>query len=200
MDKTVMYKIEYGLYVLTSRENERDNGCIVNTVMQVTSSPNRVVVAVNKQNYTHDQIVNTKQFNACMLTTETPFQIFEQFGYQSGRDVDKWKGIQEKRASNGLCYLPQYSNGYLSCQVVSMMDLGTHTMFLADVVDGVVLSEEPSVTYSDYHSRIKPAPAASGKKGYRCKICGYIYEGEPLPVDFICPICKHGADDFEKIQ
>ncbi|SFR83509.1 flavin reductase [Anaeromicropila populeti] len=201
MNQQAMYKIGYGLYVLTACEAGKDNGCVVNTVMQVTTTPNRVMVAVNKQNLTHDMIQNTGVFNVSALTTSVPFEVFKHFGFQSGKTVDKFEGYEDKsRSENGILYLTKDTNAYISCKVVSSMDLGTHTLFLADVTDADVLSEGESVTYAYYQQFIKPAPAPAKKKGYRCKICGYVYEGDELPEDFICPICKHGAADFEKIE
>lgn len=200
MDNQAMFKIGYGLYVITAKNEEKDNGCIVNTVMQVTTNPNRVTVAINKQNFTHDLIMQSGIFNVSMLTTLAPFELFKHFGFQSGRDVDKFADYEWKeRSENGLFYIPKYANSYLSCKLVSTMDLGTHTLFLADVTDGKVLSEDESLTYAYYHKNVKPQPKQENKKGYRCKICGYIYEGDVLPDDYICPLCKHGAADFEKL-
>lgn len=198
MDAKAMYKISYGLYVVTAKEGEKDNGCITNTVTQVTSSPNRITVAINKQNYTHDMIVKTGQFNVSILSEQATFPTFEHWGYQSGRDVDKARGIMFKRSENGLIYLTEEANAYLSAKVVSMTDLGTHTLFLADVTDGEVLSQDESATYSFYQKHIKGKPATPKgvKKGFICTICGYIYEGDTLPADFVCPICKHPATDF----
>lgn len=199
MDKRAMYNLTYGLFVLTAKEGEKDNGCIVNTVAQVTTSPNRITVAVNKTNHTHDMIMNTGLFNANILTEKTPFGVFQHFGFQSGRDVNKFMGDSYKRSENGIIYLPDTANAYISGKVVSATDIGTHTLFLADVTDAAVLSEDPSVTYAYYQAHIKPQPEKPKKTGWRCKICGYVYEGEDLPEDFICPWCKHGAIDFEKI-
>ena len=200
MDNAVMYKLTYGLFVLTAKEGEKDNGCIINTAMQVTGDPNRIIVVVNKQNYTHDMIMNTKKFNVSLLNTEADFDLFKQFGFQSGRDVDKMEGVSFSRSENGLAYLNNMVNGYISGQVISTTDLGSHTMFLADVTDGKVLSDTESVTYAYYHKNIKPAPQPAKKKGWICKICGYVYEGEDLPDDFVCPICKHPASDFEPLK
>lgn len=195
-----MFKISYGLYVLSAQENGKDNGCIVNTVQQVTVAPNRITVAVNKENHTHDMIVNTGLLNVSVLDQTVPFHIFENFGFQSGRTADKFQGIEYKRDKNGLAYLSKYANAFISGKVVSTVDLGTHTMFVADVADAEVLSDEESTTYTYYQKHIKPAPPKEEKKsGWRCVICGYVYEGDPLPEDFICPLCKHGAADFEKI-
>ena len=201
MDKKAMYKLSYGLFVVSAAENGKDNGCITNTAIQVTTSPNRIVLAVNKANYTHDMIMNTGRFNVSILAQNTPFELFERFGFQSGRDVDKFQGFDgAERAENGIMRLNKYATAYLSCGVVTATDLGSHTLFLADVTDGEVVSAGESVTYAYYQDKIKPAPQKTTVKGWRCKICGYVYEGENLPEDFICPLCKHPASDFEKIE
>lgn len=201
MDMKVMYQLTYGLYVLTAREGDKDNGCIINTAAQITTTPNRISIAVNKQNYTHGMIMNTKEFNVSVLITQTPFDTFKNFGYQSGKVTDKMASISYLRASNGIAYLTEQSSGYISGKVAEIVDLGTHTLFIADVADAQVLSEQEPVTYAYYQNNIKPAPEkpVNNKKGYICTICGYIYEGEELPEDYICPICKHGAVDFEKL-
>ena len=199
MDPKAVFNIGYGLYVLTAREGERHNGCIVNTVQQLTDSPLRIGVTVNKNNLTHDMIARTGLFNASVLSQSVDFEVFRHFGFQSGRTAEKIAGYPGMAVSeNGLTYLGEKTNAYLSGKVFQSIDLGTHTLFLADLTDARVLSGEASVTYSDYHARIKPKPAAKAK-GWRCRICGYVYEGEELPADFICPLCKHGAVDFEKI-
>lgn len=200
MNNAVMFKLTYGLFVLTAKDGGKDNGCIINTAMQVTAEPNRIIIVVNKQNYTHDMIMKTKEFNVSMIDTDADFELFKHFGFQSGRDVDKMSGVSFSRSENGVAYLNEMVNGYISGRVISTTDLGSHTMFLADVVGGDVLSDAGSVTYSYYHKNIKPAPQPVKKKGWICKICGYVYEGEELPPDFICPICKHPASDFERIQ
>lgn len=201
MDISALFKIGYGLYVLTARENEFDNGCIVNTVSQLTSSPAQVSVAVNKANKTHDMIYNTGLFNASMLTENVPFDIFKHFGFASGKDTDKFAGFSDmQRSGNGLYFIDRYTNAYISGRVIQTVDVGTHTLFIADVTDCSVLSSETSVTYDYYFKNIKPQPAAVKKTCWRCRICGYIYEGDELPEDFVCPICKHGAADFEKIE
>ncbi|MDE6915215.1 MAG: flavin reductase, partial [Lachnospiraceae bacterium] len=185
---------------LTAREGDKDNGCIVNTVSQVTTEPNRIVVAVNKNNYTHDMIVRTGTFNVSILTENSKFETYKHWGFQSGASVDKAEGISYQRAENGIIYLAEETNAYLSAKVVSMTDLGTHTLFLADVTAGEVLSQDSSVTYSYYQNNIKTAPAAADKKkGFICTVCGYIYEGDVLPDDFICPWCKHPASDFKAL-
>ena len=199
MNNKALYNLSYGLFVLTARENEKDNGCIVNTVAQVTTSPNRILVAVNKNNYTHDMILRTGEFNVSILTEHTAFDTFKHWGFQSGSNVDKAVGIIFKRADNQIIYLVEETNAYISAKVISTTDLGTHTLFLADVTDAEVLSDDPSVTYSYYQQHIKPTPAKTAKKGYICTVCGYIYEGDPLPEDFICPLCKHPASDFKPL-
>ena len=204
MDTKAMFKFSYGLFVLTAKENGFDNGCIINTAIQVTSSPNRISIAVNKANKTHDMIHAAGEFNVCMLAENAPFSVFQNFGFQSGRDADKFASFaQKKRSANGIYYITDVANAYVSAKVDQEIDLGTHTMFIADVTDAEVLSDVPSVTYNYYQANIKPkpqvTPAQAGKTKWVCKICGYVYEGEELPADFICPICKHGAQDFEKV-
>lgn len=200
MDKKAMYKLTYGLFILTAREGEKDNGCIVNTVTQVTTDPNRITVAVNKKNYTHDMILRTGTFNVSVLTTDSKFDTYKHWGFQSGADVDKLEAITFQRAENGIVFIAEECNAYISAKVVSVTDLGTHTLFLADVTDAGVLSDTESVTYSYYQKNIKAAPKTDGKKkGFVCTVCGYIYEGDTLPEDFICPLCKHPASDFKPI-
>ncbi|MEE1137099.1 MAG: ferritin family protein [Acutalibacteraceae bacterium] len=203
MNTNAMFKIGYGLYVLTAKENGFDNGCVINTVTQVTSNPNRITVAVNKANKTHDMILATNEFNVSILTTGAKFELFKAFGFRSGKDVDKFEDFNaKKRSENGLYYITDSTNAYISAKVVTATDLGTHTLFLADVTDCEILSEVPSVTYDYYHKYIKPKPEVrkTAKVYYRCKICGYIYEGDELPADFICPLCKHPASDFERVE
>lgn len=200
MNTNAMYKIGYGLYILTAHDNGKDNGCITNTLIQVTTTPNRVSITVNKQNYTHDMIHNTGVFNASCLTEDVPFETIKHFGFQSGRDTEKIAVSSSfPRTENGVIYIPFFTNAYICGKVIQEIDLGTHTMFIADVTDADVISEAESVTYSYYHKNIKPKPESSKTGVFRCKICGYIYDKEELPPDFICPICKHGASDFEKI-
>jgi flavin reductase (DIM6/NTAB) family NADH-FMN oxidoreductase RutF len=199
MDNKAMFNLTYGLFILTAKDGSKDNGCIVNTVSQVTTDPNRIVVAVNKNNYTHDIIKKTGEFNVSILTEKTTFDTFKHWGFQSGRNVDKTEGINFKRAQNGIIYVAEDTNAVISAKVVSTTDLGTHTLFLADVTDCEVLSKDPSVTYTYYQNNIKPAPAPQKKKGFVCNICGYIYEGDTLPADFICPLCKHPASDFSPL-
>lgn len=199
MNPQSLFKISYGLYVVTASDG-KDNGCIINTFSQITDSPKRVILAVNKGNYTHDMILKTGKFNVSVLTTDTPFSVFEHFGFQSGRDVNKFADCTDiKRSANGLIYLSKYANAYISGQVVVTTDFGTHTLFIADVVDGEVLNEDASLTYDYYHKFVKPQPKKTKKKGWRCRICGFVYEGDELPADYVCPLCKHGAEEFEPI-
>ncbi len=201
MDNKVLFNIGYGLYVLSANEGEKDNGCIINTVMQVTSDPLQIAIAVNKKNYTNEMIQRTKKFNVSILSESAKFELFEHFGFHSGRDTDKFADFFDtKRSPNGVLYITQNTNSYMSAYVKQEIDLGTHTLFIAQLVAAEVLSDEPTVTYTYYQNNIKPKPQNTNKKGWRCKICGYIYEGENLPADFICPWCKHGAVDFEKIE
>lgn len=201
MNKNAMHKITYGLYILTAKEGEKDNGCIVNTVCQVTSEPNRIAVAVNKGNYTHDMIQRTGVFNVSILTEKSKFDTYKHWGFQSGKDVDKAEQISFKRSENGLIYITEETNAYISAKVLSTVDLGTHTLFIADVTDADVLGEDESVSYSFYQKNIKSVSKAAEaqKKGFICTVCGYIYEGDTLPDDFICPWCKHPASDFQPL-
>lgn len=201
IDPNAMFKLSYGLFVLSANDGSKDNGCIINTVMQVTDVKKRIAIAVNKANYTHDMIKKTGEFNVSVLTTDVPFKVFQQFGFQSGRDVDKFaQGGAEARTANGLRYVPEYSNAVISGKVTEEYDYDTHTLFVADVTEAAVLSNIPSVTYQYYFDHIKPQPQpTTNKTGYVCKICGFIYEGDELPADYICPLCKHGAEDFEKL-
>lgn len=203
MDTKAMYKLTYGLFVLTAKENDKDNGCIINTAIQVTSEPNRITIAVNKANYTHDMVLNTGVFNVSILSQEASFDMFKRFGFQSGRDVDKLEGFTGyKRGENDVIYVTEGTNGYISGKVVQTVELGTHTLFIADVTDMEVLSDKTSVTYEYYQQNIKPKPQPKQdeeKTIWKCKVCGYEYEGEELPEDFICPWCKHPASDFEKV-
>lgn len=200
MDTSALFKIGYGLYVLSCHEQGKDNGCIVNSVMQVTSEPLQIAVCVSKSNYTCEIIQHTKKFNLSVLTENADFDVFKNFGYQCGRNVDKFANFTEvKRSPNGILYIIKDTNAYFSAWVKQEIDLGTHIMFIAQLVAAEILSEKTSVTYDFYQKNIKPKPQSTEKKGWRCKICGYIYEDENLPSDFICPICKHGAIDFEKI-
>lgn len=201
IDNTAMFKISYGLFVLTAKDHEKNNGCIINTVQMVTDNPKKISVTVNKANYTHDMIKNTGVFNVSVLSTDAPFAVFERFGFSSGRDTDKFAGKEISVTENGIAYISENTNAVISGKVIDQVDCGTHTVFIAEVTYASVLSATPSMTYDYYFQNVKPKPVASqeNKKGYVCKICGYVYEGDELPADFICPLCKHGAEDFEKL-
>ncbi|MBQ9778489.1 MAG: flavin reductase [Clostridia bacterium] len=199
-DLKALFNIGYGLYVVTCNDGKKDNGLIVNTVSQVTSSPNRIAVCINKENYSHHVIKQTGKMNVNCLTVDAPFKVFEAFGFRSGRNVDKFADCQPLRSDNGLVFLPRYINAMMSLKVEQYVDLDTHGMFICEITEARVLSDRETMTYTYYQNNVKPKPKTEGKKGYVCKICGYVYEGEPLPEDFICPLCKHGAADFEKIQ
>ena len=199
-DLTALFRIGYGLYVVTSNDGKKDNGLIVNTVTQVTNTPNRLAVTINKENYSHHVIKQTGKMNVNCLSEDAPFAVFEAFGFQSGRNVDKFADCQPLRSDNGLVFLPRYINAFLSLKVEQYVDLDTHGMFICSVTEARVISDRPTMTYTYYQDHVKPKPQVEGKKGYVCKICGYVYEGDPLPEDFICPLCKHGAADFEPIQ
>ncbi len=198
-DMSALFKIGYGLYVVTCNDGKKDNGLIVNTVSQVTNQPNRVSVTINKANYSHHIINKTGKMNVCTLSTDAPFELFKNFGFRSGRSEDKFENVYAKRSENGLYYLTKCINSYMSLEVEQYVDLGTHGMFICRVTEAKVVSDAETMTYSYYHANVKPKPKTENKKGYVCKICGYIYEGDELPEDFICPLCKHGAEDFEKI-
>ena len=199
-DPSALFNIGYGLYVVTSNDGKKDNGLIVNTVTQLTSTPNRVAVTINKQNYSHHVIKGSGKMNVNCLTVDAPFSVFEAFGFVSGRNVDKFADCEPLRSENGLVVLPRYINAFLSLKVVQYLDLDTHGMFICEVTEARVLSDREAMTYAYYHANVKPKPATEGKRGYICKICGYVYEGENLPEDFECPLCKHGAQDFEEIK
>ena len=199
-DLSALFNIGYGLYVVTSRDEDRDNGLIVNTVTQVTNTPNRVAVTINKQNYSHHIIKKTGVMNVNCLDVSAPFSLFENFGFRSGRTADKFEGIQELRSGNGLRFLPRHINSFLSLQVEQYVDLGTHGMFICAVTEARVCGSRETMTYTHYQNHVKPKPATEGKQGYVCKVCGWVYEGDELPEDILCPICKHGAADFEEIK
>ncbi|MBQ3333961.1 MAG: flavin reductase, partial [Thermoguttaceae bacterium] len=199
-DLKALFKIGYGLYVVTSNDGKKDNGLIVNTISQVTSTPNRVAVCINKQNYSHHVIKQTGVMNVNCLSTDAPFSVFETYGFQSGRGVDKFAGTDMPRSDNGLIFLPQYVNALMSLKVEQVIDLDTHGMFICSVTEVSFLSDKETMTYNYYQQHVKPRPKTEGKKGWVCKICGYVHEGEELPDDFICPLCKHGAADFERIS
>ncbi len=205
MNKRVMYRLSYGLFVLTAKEGDKDNGCIINTAIQAASTPNQISICVNKANYTHDMIMRTGKFTVSVISHAATFDLFKHFGFQSGRDVNKFEGFSGyKRGDNGICIVTEATNAFISVEVEKTEDIGSHTMFIGTITDMDVLSDTPSATYEYYMNNIKPKPEAVGKiEGgqviWRCTICGYEYVGEELPDDFICPICKHPASDFEKV-
>ena len=205
MDNKAMYKLSYGLFVLTAKDGDKDNGCIINTAIQAASEPNQISICVNKANYTHDMILKTMAFNVSVISESADFSLFKRFGFASGRDTDKFDGFSDyKTGSNSIRYITAGTNAYISVKVDKTMDLGSHTMFVGTITDMEVLSDTASATYAYYFENIKPKPEAVGttKDGqtiWRCKICGYEYVGEELPDDFICPICKHPASDFERV-
>ena len=199
-DMTALFNIGYGLYVITSNDGKKDNGLIVNTVTQVTNSPNRIAVCINKQNYSHHVIQQTGIMNVNCLSVDAPFSVFENFGFQSGRNTDKFANCTPLHSDNGLVFLPKYINSFMSLKVEQYIDMDTHGMFICSITEARVLSDKETMTYTYYQNNVKPKPQTDGKKGWVCKICGYVYEGEDLPDDFICPLCKHGAADFEPIS
>lgn len=205
MDKKAMYKLSYGMFVLTAKEDNKDNGCIINTAIQAASEPNQLSICVNKLNYTHDMIKRTGAFTVSVISQNAAFDLFKQFGFQTGREVDKFADFSScTRGANGIYYITEGINAYISVKVTKSEDLGSHTMFIGEITDMEVLSEVPSVTYEYYLNNIKPKPQAvditeEGQTVWRCTICGYEYVGEELPEDFVCPLCKHPASDFEKI-
>ena len=208
VDKKAFNKIGYGLYVVTSREGDKDNALIVNTVCQVSSEPLRISVCINKQNYSHDMIKNTGKMNVNCLGESAPFEVFTAFGFRSGRDTDKMAGVSFTRSENGIAVLTEHVNAFMSLEVEQYIDLGSHGMFICSVSESAVTSGEESMTYAYYHAHVKPkkpvekkdGEQTGKKKGYVCRICGWVYEGETLPPDIVCPICKHGAEDFEEIK
>ncbi len=206
IDNKAIFNISYGLFVLVARQGEKDNACIINVAQQVTSDPLQIAICVNKSNLTHDMVLRTLKFNLCPLSEEATMKPFQHFGFQSGRDVDKFAECQQElRTDNGLLYLPNFINSVISCVVTKSIDLGTHTLFIARVMEAKVLTDSPSITYNYYQQHIKPKPTGSagvppaeeGKKRWVCDVCGYVYEGDSLPADFICPWCKHPASDFK---
>ena len=199
-DLSALFNIGYGLYVVTSNDGKKDNGLIVNTVTQVTNTPNRIAVTINKSNYSHHVIKQTGKMNINCLSVDAPFSVFERFGFQSGRNVDKFADFEPLRSDNGLAFLPRHINSFMSLTVEQYIDLDTHGMFICSIAEARVLSDRETMTYTYYQSHVKPKPVVNDKKGYVCKICGYVYEGDTLPEDFICPLCKHGASDFEEIK
>lgn len=200
MNKEVLGKISYGLYLLSAKSRGRDNGCIVNTVCQITENPDKVLVIVNKSNLTNDFIRESGKFNISVLSEKSKFSTYQHWGFQSGRDVDKTENISFQRSDNGLLYITDEANAYFSAEVVDSVDFPSHTMFIAQVTQAEVLSDDSSVTYDYYRKNIKSNGGNSAHKGYICMVCGYVYEGDPLPADFICPWCKHGADAFQKME
>ncbi len=201
-DMTALFRIGYGLYVVTSNDGKKDNGLIVNTVTQVTDTPNRVAVCINKQNYSHHVIKQTGVMNVNCLSTDAPFKVFEHFGFRSGRSADKFSDWPDEpfRSGNGLVFLPKYINAFMSLKVEDYLDLGTHGLFICSVTEARVISDRETMTYTYYQKNVKPRPQTEGKKGFVCTVCGYVYEGDELPDDFICPLCKHGVADFEPIE
>ena len=207
IDNKAIFNISYGLFVLVARQGEKDNACIINVAQQVTSDPLQLAICVNKQNLTHDMVLRTLKFNLCPLSEEATMKPFQHFGFQSGKTVDKFADCEvELRTDNGLRYLPKYINSVISCVVTKSIDLGTHTMFIAMPMEARVLSDSPSITYAYYQQHIKPKPSnpqtlePSNKKKWVCEVCGYVYEGDELPADFICPWCKHPASDFKLVE
>lgn len=201
MNNEAIFKLSYGLYVLSVRENGKDNACVVNTVMQAALEPNTLCVCVNKANYTHDMLMRTKKLAVSVLNKNTDFELIKRFGFQSGRDADKFNEFGEcERLPSGVLYVTKNTNAYISATTDKTIDLGSHTMFLGKISDAEVLNDVPSLTYEHYLNNIKPKPekAVTGKIVWRCKICGYEYDGEELPPDYVCPLCKHPASDFEK--
>ena len=200
IDSKALFKIGYGLYVVTTNDGNRDNGLIVNTVCQLTSTPERVAVTVNKANYSHDTIKKTGKMNVNCLSVEAPFKVFEAFGFKSGRDTDKFADCTPLRSENGLVVLPKYINSYMSLSVTDYVDLGTHGMFICELTEANVISDVETMSYSYYHKNVKPKPQAEKVKGWVCTVCGYVHDEEELPADFECPLCKHGREVFEPIK
>lgn len=198
MDIQALNKLSYGLFVLTARQGGKDNGCIINTAGQITVTPNRIQISVSKQNLTHDMVLASGEFNVSVLSQDAVFWVFQHYGFQSGRDVDKFENIPETRTANGIRYIAGCTNAVISGKVISTVDCGTHTLFIADVTDALTLSDEPSMTYQYYFDHVKPKPQPTKKTSWVCTVCNYVYEGEELPADYVCPLCKHGPEAFEK--
>ena len=199
VEQSTIFKLSYGLFILTAKVADKDNGCIVNTVTQITQTPLRISVTVSKANYTHDMILKTGEFNASILAESVPFSVFQQFGFKSGKNTDKFANcVYDVRADNGIRYVPEFTNGIISAKLTESFDYGTHTLMVADVTQAFTISDARSATYQYYFDQIKPKPQPPKevKKGFVCKICGYVHEGDTMPEDFICPICKHSAKDF----
>ena len=200
MDNTAFFKLNYGLFVLSAKEGEKDNGCITNTVMQISQEPNTFAISVNKENYTNTMIEKTGEFNVSVIDETAPFSLFEHFGFKSGKDTDKFADFNGfARTKNGIVYITKNTSAYFSCKVIEKIDCYTHTIFIAEVAEAEVISDKNSMSYDYYHKNVKPQPQKSEKTVWVCKICGYTYEGEELPADFVCPWCKHPASDFEKV-
>ena len=199
-DLTALFNIGYGLYVVTCNDGKKDNGLIVNTVTQVTNTPNRIAVTINKENYSHHIIKQTGVMNINCLSQDAPFSVFEKFGFRSGRSVNKFEDEEVLRSDNGIVFLSKYINSFMSLKVEQYVDFGTHGMFICAITESRVISSAETMTYTYYQKNVKPKPQTEGKKGFVCKVCGYVYEGDELPEDFVCPLCKHGAADFEPIE
>jgi len=203
MDPAALFKLSYGMVILTAKDGDKDNGCIINTAIQITAVPVRLAMAVNKANLTNEMIRKTGEFNLSVLTEHAPFGVFEHFGFRSGKDVDKFAECSDgARSANGIRYVPTHTSGMISGKVTATHDYGTHTLFIADVTEAFPLSDAPAMTYQYYFDRVKPMPQkpqAQGRKGYACAVCGYVYEGDSLPADFECPLCLHGAADFQPL-
>ena len=199
-DPKALNKITYGLFVITCSYDGKDNGMICNTVTQVASDPMRIAVSINKANFSHDMIKSSGTMNVCMLTEEAPFEVFTRFGFRSGRSADKFAGEQVFRSANGAPILTKFINSFMSLKVVDYTDMGSHGLFICEPTDSAVMNDKPSMSYAYYHANVKPKPQPQKKKGFICNICGYIYEGDTLPDDFICPLCKHPASDFSPIE
>lgn len=203
MDNNAMFKLSYGLFVLTAKDGKKDNGCIINTAIQAASTPNQICISIDKSNFTHDMVKKTGEFTVSIISCNANFELFEHFGFTSGRDTDKFKDFTDcKRGKNGILYITRHTNAFISVKVEKTVDLGSHTVFIGKITDLETLSDSPSATYQYYFDSIKPKPQkkSNGKTVWRCIICGYEYEDEELPSDFICPLCKHPASDFEKIE
>lgn len=205
-DLKALFKVEYGLYVITTNDGRKDNGFICNSVLQISSNPTYVAVSINKANYTHDTVLKTKKMNVCPIVEDASFSLFKRFGFQSGKDTNKFEGFHAERSENGLLYLDEFANSYLSLNVVNTIDYPSHTLFICEIEDAKVLNDYPTMSYGYYHKNVKPKPEKKaepkkpGMKKWVCTICGYVYEGTELPADFICPICKHPASDFEEVK
>ena len=200
VNDSALYKIGYGLYIVTVKDEEKNNGLIINTVFQITDSPKRVAVAINKNNYSYEVIKKTGILNVNCLSEDAPFSVFERFGFKSGRDTDKFDGVKFTKSENALAVLSEYTNAFLSLKVEQFLELETHGLFICTVTEAEVINDKEAMTYAYYHKNVKPKPQPQKKKGYVCKICGYVYEGDTLPEDYICPLCKHPASDFEPIE